>query len=408
MTDLMGDMKGDMMGMTGMAAPTGMTGPAGTMAMRGGVGAQEGARRPPCRPVRGLLGLALVVSAGASGFSEVGIAAPALGPDTIADLVAKAAPAVVNLDTVKRRSNPMRDLDPFFHGFLAPDRRGMPRYFEQKGVGSGFVIDPKGLIVTNHHVTRDVAEITVTFPDGRSFQGKVIGQDAGTDLALVKVEAEGLPTLRFADPRAVRVGEWVVAIGSPLGLSTTVTAGIVSALKRSVAISERVEFLQTDAPINPGNSGGPLLNLNGEVVGINTAIAAKAQGIGFAIPVETARFVVSELREKGKVERPWMGLFIEVGASGLRVSEVSPDGPAFRAGVRAGDLILELEGKKVSAAADLSRALGDRRVGDRVRLALSRQGRRQQLILILGVMPPELQAPRSEASGRPDAAPEDE
>ncbi len=364
----------------------------------------------------GVLCLALASAAGAALPSGKTGASPrpealgagALGPTTIADLVEKAAPAVVNLDTIKRRPNPMRDLDPFFHGFLGTDRRGMPSYFEQRGVGSGFVIDSKGLIVTNHHVTQGVTAIKVTFPDGRSFQGKVIGQDPGTDLALVSIDAKGLPTLSFGDPRGVRVGEWVVAIGSPLGLSTTVTAGIVSALKRSVAISERVEFLQTDAPINPGNSGGPLLNLKGEVIGINTAIAARAQGIGFAIPVETARFVVSELRAKGKVERPWMGLFIEVEEAGLKVREVSPGGPASRAGILAGDVILELEGKKVSAAEDLIRALGDRRVGDKVRLALSRQGRRQQLILVLGVMPPEVEQPRSEESGRPDADPEDE
>lgn len=333
---------------------------------------------------------------------------PILGPSTIADLVEKAAPAVVNLDTIKRRPNPMRDLDLFFHGALGQGGRGMPSYFEQRGVGSGFVIDPAGLIVTNHHVTQGVSEIKVTLPDGRSFQGRVIGHDAGTDLALVKIDAKGLPTLKFAPPNQVRVGEWVVAIGSPLGLSTTVTAGIVSALKRSVAISDRVEFLQTDAPINPGNSGGPLLNLNGEVVGINTAIAARAQGIGFAIPVETARFVVSELRAKGKVERPWLGLVILSEAGGLKVREVTPGGPAARAGIQSGDVILELEGKKVDEASDVIRALGDRRVGDKVRVAVSRQGRRQQLILVLGAMPPELQQPRSEESGRPDADLEDE
>jgi len=363
----------------------------------------RGMRSTVTRGMRGIVGggvltLSLATAAGA---------AVPLGPTTIADLVDKAAPAVVNLDTVKRQRNPMRDLDAFFHGYPGTGR-GLPSFFEQRGVGSGFVIDSAGLIVTNYHVTKGVSAITVTFPDGRSFQGKVIGQDPGTDLALVSIQAKGLPTLKFADPRAVRVGEWVVAIGSPLGLSTTVTAGIVSALKRSVAISERVEFLQTDAPINPGNSGGPLLNLKGEVIGINTAIAARAQGIGFAIPAETARFVVSELREKGKVERPWMGLFIQVEEAGLRVHEVSPGGPASRAGIQPGDVILELEGKKVSEAADVTRALGDRRVGDKVRLAVSRQGRRQQLILVLGAMPPEVQEPRSEASGRPDADPEDE
>ncbi len=362
-------------------------------------GQRKSWQRVTCLVSGGVLGLTLATSA---------TAAVPMGPNTIADLVAKAAPAVVNLDTVKRRANPMGDLDPFFHGFLGSEHRGLPRYFEQKGVGSGFVIDPQGLIVTNHHVTRDAAAITVTLPDGRTFQGRVIGQDPETDLALVSIDAKGLSTLKFAERRAVRVGEWVVAIGSPLGLSTTVTAGIVSALKRSVPISERVEFLQTDAPINPGNSGGPLLNLDGEVIGINTAIAARAQGIGFAIPVETARFVVSELRQKGKVERPWMGLFIALDASGLRVSEVSPAGPAARAGILAGDVILELEGKKVSATTDILRAIGDRRVGDEVRVALSRQGRRQQLILVLGVMPPEPQKPRSEAAGRPDAPPEDE
>ncbi|HEY9900016.1 MAG TPA: trypsin-like peptidase domain-containing protein [Pantanalinema sp.] len=327
----------------------------------------------------------------------------AFGPDTIADLAEKAAPAVVNIDTVRRQKNPMAQMDPFFHRFFGSDLSRLPQYFEQKGVGSGFVIDASGLIVTNHHVTQGATTIKVTLSDGRTFDGKVIGKDPGSDLALVKIEAKGLSVLRLAEAPRVRVGEWVVAIGSPLGLSTTVTAGIVSALNRDVAINDRVSFIQTDAPINPGNSGGPLLGLDGRVIGVNTAIAAKAQGIGFAIPVETVRFVVSELREKGKVERPWLGVAIaeltpERAAQlfrktdpGVLVRDVVEGSPAAEAGLIEGDVIVLVDGKSVTEPSHVTHMVANHRVGDKLKLLVSREGQRKELTLTLKAIPAKMQ-----------------
>lgn len=343
-------------------------------------------------------------------------AAAAFGPDTIADLAEKAAPAVVNIDTVRRRKNPMAQMDPFFHRFFGSDLKGMPPYFEQKGVGSGFVIDASGLVLTNHHVTQGASTIRVTLSDGRAFDGKVIGMDPGSDLALVKIEAKRLSVLKLAETQRVRVGEWVVAIGSPLGLSTTVTAGIVSALNRDVAINDRVSFIQTDAPINPGNSGGPLLSLDGRVIGVNTAIAAKAQGIGFAIPVETVKFVVSELRAKGKVERPWLGVAIaeltperasqlfRKTDPGVLVRDVAEGSPAAVAGLLEGDVIVAVDGKNVTEPSHVTHLVANHRVGDKLKLLVSREGQRKELTLTLKAIPAKLQ----EAAEKPPEPDPDE
>ena len=345
------------------------------------------------------------------------IAARTFGPDSIADLAEKAAPAVVNIDTVTRRqANPM-EFDPFFQFFGVPGN-GTRRPSEQRGVGSGFVLDAGGLVVTNHHVIKGSTGIKVTLQDGRSFDAKVVGQDPSSDLALLKVKASGLPTLKLADPGRIRVGEWVVAIGSPLGLSTTVTAGIVSALNRDVAINERVAFIQTDAPINPGNSGGPLLNLEGEVIGVNTAIAARAQGIGFAIPVETVQSVTQQLRTSGRVERPWLGVMIEQLSPerarqlfvktdpGVLVREVSEDSPAGKAGLLDGDVILQLDGKPVQTPSQLIQAVSRHRVKDIVRLLVSREGQRKEFSVTLGAAPPPRPEPQDEAGETgPDGGP---
>ncbi|HEY9855149.1 MAG TPA: trypsin-like peptidase domain-containing protein [Stenomitos sp.] len=359
-------------------------------------------------PKRLALALALTLP-----FASTAQAAPlaTLGPNTIADLVERVAPAVVNIDTVTRQKNPMAEMDPFFHRFFGDGLKRLPQYFEQKGVGSGFLIDPSGLIVTNNHVTNGATTIRVTLSDGRKFDGKVIGKDAGSDLALVKIPGKQLPTLAFANPKKVRVGDWVVAIGSPLGLSTTVTAGIVSAMNRDVAINERVAFIQTDAPINPGNSGGPLLNLHGEVIGVNTAIAARAQGIGFAIPTETVQWVANELRRKGQVERPWLGVVItELTAdrakqlykkadTGVMVRDVADGSPAAKAGLLEGDVILQIDGKDVSEPAQVIHGLANRHVGDKLRLVVNRDGQRKEFTLTLTAMPPQAQ----EADGPPDS-----
>ncbi|MBM3271421.1 MAG: trypsin-like peptidase domain-containing protein [Candidatus Sericytochromatia bacterium] len=326
-------------------------------------------------------------------------------PEIIADLVEKVGPAVVNIDTVTRQRNPFYEYhqffqDPFFGGgspFGMQDRDQKP-FFMRKGVGSGFVIESDGLIVTNNHVVAGASELTVTMPDGKKHKGKVVGKDPGTDLALVKIDARGLPTLPLADPATLRVGEWVVAIGSPLGLQHTVTSGILSAMNRDVNVNPRVNFLQTDAPINPGNSGGPLLNLRGQVIGVNTAVAREGQGIGFAIPVSTVMDVVPQLKAKGTVERPWLGVGVQdlpeergkmffPADSGALVKEVTKGSPAEKVGLQAGDIILEVDGKKIHSASELIWAIARHKKGDTVKLLVSREGQKKTITAQLDKMP---------------------
>jgi serine protease Do len=293
--------------------------------------------------------------------------------------------AVVNIDTVARARG-SRDpfYDMFFEGDTPPDR-------EEKGVGSGFVVDANGLIVTNNHVVRGATEITVTTATGKKFTGKVIGTDPSTDLALVKVNAKGLPSIKFVqNDRQVRVGDWVVAIGSPLGLAHTVSVGIVSALNRGIAINERVNFIQTDAAINPGNSGGPLINMRGEVVGVNTAIAAQGQGIGFAIPAWTAKNIITQLQKTGKVVRPWLGVSIrdlEEGVTGVQIVGVVPNGPAARGGLRDGDVIVKVDQQAVKDSRDLLSYLNNKGVGNTVAVTVRRAGKTVSLNIRLDAMP---------------------
>ncbi len=323
--------------------------------------------------------------------------APALlGPDTIADLAENVSPAVVNIDTVERRRNPMMELDPFFHGFFGPDGR-IPPFFETKGVGSGFVIDRNGLVLTNWHVVRTAQRIVVTFPDGRKFSGRVEGRDPTSDIALVRIKAVDLPVLAIARDDQIRVGEWVVAIGNPLGLSTTVTAGIVSALNRGLSINERIPFIQTDAPINPGNSGGPLIDLKGRVIGMTTAVARNTTGIGFAIPAETLRWALPQLKEKGRVERAWLGvvldtvdgdgLLAEKLGGGIVIRQVSQGSPAMRAGLQGGDLVLAVDGHSLRDPGELIRSIAQRRAGETVKLLISRAGKQSVVGVSLGLMP---------------------
>lgn len=297
-------------------------------------------------------------------------ASPRWGGPNIADLVERVDAAVVNIDTIAR---PLRD--PFLDMFVG-EGLAMP---EQKGVGSGFVIDPNGLIVTNFHVIRRAADIRVTLADGTQYRGRVLGVDPTTDLALIKVNAKGLKALRFIQGDTPRVGEWVVAIGSPLGLSHTVSAGIISATNRGIALNDRVNFIQTDAAINPGNSGGPLINLAGEVVGVNTAVAARGQGIGFAIPASTARQVVAQLRSKGRVDRAWLGVSVRDMASpeesGVLVVATAQGGPAQMAGLEPGDVVLSIDQKRVRSARDLLAYLNVKPAGTVVRVKIAR-GRR--------------------------------
>jgi len=340
--------------------------------------------------------------------------------EAIADLVDKVGPAVVNIDTVSQRTVPVTMFNPFgMDGFFGSPFQQRQQTIEQKGVGSGFILRDNGLVVTNNHVIAGANELTVALPDGRKFKGKVIGTDPGSDLALVRIDAKNLPFLKLADPKSLRVGQWTVAIGSPLGLTHSVTAGILSAMDREVAVNNRVSFLQTSAPINPGNSGGPLLNMRGEVIGVNTRVAAHAQGIGFAVPVETVARVLPELESKGKIERAWLGVGLKdlpdrkdtmfyPAEHGAIIAGVVPNGPAARAGLLQGDVVQKLNGKEIKSARDLMLAVGNLKSGDKVELLVSRDGQKKTLNATLGAMPDKVANPQPDQQPPMDGMPGEE
>ena len=315
-------------------------------------------------------------------------------PASFADLVEQARPAVINIYTRTRVKG--RKLSPLLP-FAPPDRVG-------ESLGSGFIIDPSGLALTNHHVIDNATDIEVRLLDDRRFKATVVGDDPKTDTALIKIEGVGdLPYLEMADSDAMRVGDWVVAIGNPLGLTSTVTAGIVSAVgRRNVPLGGELrykDFIQTDASINPGNSGGALLNMSGEVVGINTAISAEAQGIGFAIPMNMVKEILDQLKNNGRVKRSWLGIYVDDIPAALRaqlglpdrvgalVMDVVPGGPADRAKLRKGDVIVKLDGDEVSDAAALSWVAGNKGIGKTVTVELMRGSQRMATKLRLGALP---------------------
>jgi serine protease Do len=283
-----------------------------------------------------------------------------------------------------------------FRGFRGP-RGGVPM---QHGTGSGFVIRPDGIVLTNNHVVERAKEITVALSDGRELDAKVLGRDSKTDLAVLKVKsAEPLPTVQLGDSDALAVGDWVVAIGNPFGLSNTVTAGIVSAKGRAIGEGPYDQFIQTDAPINPGNSGGPLFDEHGRVVGINTAIFSQSGGnigIGFAIPINLAKELVPQLEEHGHVTRGWLGVSIQkltpalaesVGADGTHgalVAGVTADSPAARAGVKVGDVITAWDGKAVDEASTLSTLVAGTAIGKTVPVELRRDGATRTVEVAVG------------------------
>jgi len=318
----------------------------------------------------------------------------------------------------------------FFHRFFPPQpgpgqrpgpgprsphgEREIPR-----GIGSGFVISADGYLLTNHHVVEGADEITVTFPDKREFKGKLVGSDPRTDVALVKIEGTDLPTLKIGDPVKLRVGEWVIAIGSPFNLQNTVTAGIVSAKSRETG--ELLPFIQTDAAVNPGNSGGPLINMRGEVVGINSQIfttSGSYAGISFAIPIDEAQKIAKLLRTQGKVVRGKIGVLIgevtrEVAdaiglpkAAGAAVSSVESDGPADKAGIQAGDVIIKYDGKNVESSADLRRLVAATTPGTKVATTVWRDGAPRDLMVTVGEMPQETARPGAGRGSGPGKAPE--
>lgn len=311
-----------------------------------------------------------------------------VGTSTVADLVQKVDAAVVNIDTVARSRAPR---DPFYDQFFGGEGNGGSQpEMEEKGVGSGFIVDPNGLIVTNNHVVKGATDITVTMANGKHYPGKVVGTDPGTDLALVRINAKGLPALRFVqNDKSVRVGDWVVAIGSPLGLAHTVSVGIVSALNRGIAINERVNFIQTDAAINPGNSGGALVDGEGRLVGINTAILSRTggnQGIGFAVPAEQAVASADQIIEQGFVRHPLLGISgIDVSpeiaeefglqaSRGAVVDAVQEGTGAEEAGVQSGDIIIAVDGEPLATMSQLVAEVRSRAPGDTVELTIVRAG----------------------------------
>jgi serine protease Do len=331
-------------------------------------------------------------------------------PANFSDLAEKVRPGVVNIQVVKKvknvgfgfrnfPGNPFKENNPF-GDFFGPFSEGNPPGgFEQRGVGSGFVMSREGYILTNNHVVEDADQIKVKLANGKEYEGKIVGRDSKTDLALVKIEgASDLHPLKLGNSEDLKVGSWVVAIGSPFGLEQTVTAGIVSAKGRVIGSGPYDNFIQTDASINPGNSGGPLINMKGEVVGINTAIIASGQGIGFAIPINMAKEIAPQLQEKGHVTRGWLGVSIqevtpELAKSfdlkekkGALVSQVVSGSPAEKAGIEQGDIILEFDGKEVSDAKDLPRIVASTPVGKAVTLKVSRNGKITDRQVKLGEM----------------------
>jgi serine protease Do len=326
-----------------------------------------------------------------------------VGLDSFAPLVKKVLPSVVNIavtETVGRDSSIQ----------LPPELRGTPfeREFRNRfgnrreqvtGAGSGFVIDPSGIIVTNNHVVGHADQILVLFSDGSQYPARVLGFDELTDIAVIQVKAAGrLAAVSWGDSRRMEVGDWILAAGNPFGLGGSVTAGIISARGREIGAGPFDDFLQLDAPINPGNSGGPTFNMDGEVVGVNTAIVTPtgaSVGIGFAIPSEIASRIVAELREKGRIDRGWLGVSVQdiaaaAGrAGGVAIAAVDRTGPAARAGLRVGDLVHAVNGERVDSSRGLIRTVAAIAPGQQVRMSVVRQGREMEIAVTVGRRPTE-------------------
>lgn len=326
------------------------------------------------------LGLAAGLLAAAVWTASPGAARGA--PDSFADLSARLLPTVVGIATTQTLKSgqksslpelppgsPLNDLLKNFFGGGAPRRIS--------SVGSGFIIDPSGFIVTNNHVVAGAEQIAVTLNDGQTLKAKLIGRDEKTDLALLKVQPrKPLPAAHFGDSNRARIGDWVIAIGNPFGLGSTVTAGIVSARNRNIDAGPYDDFIQTDAPINKGNSGGPLFDMDGNVVGVNSAIfspSGGSVGIGFSIPSNMARNIIGQLRAFGGVHRGWVGINIQPGPNGgAKVVSVAGNGPAAKAGIRGGDVILAYDGKRISDSRALAQRVADTPVGKTVTVDLQR------------------------------------
>ena len=332
-----------------------------------------------------------------------------------AAVVEKAKPAVVFVQVEKEKSRSRGQFqdpfefffnDPLFERFfgqrMRPKKRA-PQKFKQRGQGSGFIISSDGYILTNNHVVGDADDIKVKLADGRQFKAKLVGTDPQSDVAVIKIDADHLPVLPLGDSDKLEVGEWVIAIGNPFGLTQTVTVGVVSAKGRSrIGINDYEDFIQTDAAINPGNSGGPLVNIHGEAVGINTAIFSRSggyMGIGFAIPINMARAIEQQLIKSGKVVRGWLGVVIQnidedlaksfdlENTEGVLIAEVSKGSPAEKAGLKEGDVIKKLNGHKIESVDDLRNRIALTRPGTKIELEILRNGKRKTVEVTIGEQP---------------------
>jgi len=370
-----------------------------------------------------VLGLALLFAVIWSSSSAL-----ARGLPDFTDLVEEASPSVVNISTTqivqqrsRQRPNPhgqqLPDIFRHFFEDFHDQGPGQQRPRQRQSLGSGFIISPDGYLLTNNHVVENAEEIIVRLSDRRELVAELIGSDPSSDLALLKIEAEGLPVARLGDSDELRVGEWVLAIGSPFGFEHSVTAGIVSAKGRALPNETYVPFIQTDVAINPGNSGGPLFNMDGEVIGINSQIYTRSggfMGLSFAIPMKVALEVAEQLRETGSVSRGWLGVVIQEVSrdlaesfgldrpQGALIANVDPDGPAASGGIKAGDIILEVEGVQIESSSDLPPAVGQLRPGKESRFTLLREGQRKELNFAVGERP---EAPSIGGRSTQDAEP---
>jgi serine protease Do len=344
-------------------------------------------------------------------------AGPALSKDLpdFTELYEKQGPAVVNISTTQTvhavgpgTAMPFPNLpedDPFyefFRRFAPPGGQQGQQDYQTQSLGSGFIISSDGYVLTNAHVVKDAEEVIVKLADKREFKAKIVGVDRRSDVSLLKIDATGLPKVTLGDPSLLKVGEWVVAIGSPFGLENTVTAGIVSAKGRALPQENYVPFIQTDVAINPGNSGGPLFNLKGEVVGINSQIYSRSggyMGLSFAIPIDVAMDVQNQLKSGGKVARGWLGISIQEitkelaesfgmkNTNGALVAAVEKGSPAERAGLEAGDVILKFDGKVIATSSDLPRVVGATKPGKEVTIEILRRGSSKNISVTVGELP---------------------
>ena len=396
------------------------------------------------------MNLLKLVAGSLSGLALVGVLALApvapsaaqtrMLPD-FTDLVEQVGPSVVNIRTLERVAarpaagggsgapgdEEMQELFRRFFGIPLPNvpnaprqqrpNRPQPEEEQPRGVGSGFVLTADGFIMTNAHVVDGADQVVVTLPDKREFKARIVGLDKRTDVAVVKIDATGLPAVRIGDVSRLKVGEWVMAIGSPFGLDNSVTAGIVSAKQRDTG--DYLPFIQTDVAINPGNSGGPLINMRGEVVGINSQIYSRSggfMGISFAIPIDEAVRVSDQLRTTGRVQRGRLGVQIDqvskevaesLGLSrpqGALVRNVESGSPADKAGLEAGDIILKFDGKTIDKSADLPRLVGNTRPGTRSTLTVWRRGAQRELSIVVGEFEPDRPVAQASSSEKPSAA----